>query len=315
MNPNDIEKCYNTYSTYLKNTYGEKIYKLPINIEVTCPNRDGRLSTRGCLFCSDLGAGLEADWSYKSISDQLRQQKDHITDKYGAKSFIAYFQNYTNTYVDIETFKGMIDAALIEDVVGLSIATRPDCINKEQLKYLELVSKKHQVAIELEMGLQTTNNETLSKINRGHTVEDFIESVHLIKAYGFSICVHLIPNLPWDTKKDVHDAVNLMNDLGISQIKLHSLYIAKNTEFETMYNAGELRICDADEYIDRVITFIRHAHKGMVFQRLFARAPKEVSVFCNWGNSWRKLHNQLIKTMIEKDYYQGQLYHKGDNHE
>lgn len=308
MDASVTKTLYKTYSSYLIEKFGEKVYKLPVNLQGTCPNRDGKLSTKGCLFCSELGTGFEANWEKKTVKEQLELNMKKIKDQYKAKLFIAYFQNYTNTYMALSAFKEVILAAIIDDVVGISIATRPDAITTKQLEFLKTIEVEYELVIELEIGLQTTNDETLLKINRGHDVACFIKAIEMIKPFGFDICVHLIPNLPGDTLQDVVRTVQLMNELNIPQVKLHSLYIPRGTEFETLYTQGELVLCTKDDYLNRVITFIEMSHPNMIFQRLFARAPEKDSVFCNWGYSWRKLQNELHQKMIDDNHYQSKRY-------
>jgi radical SAM protein (TIGR01212 family) len=243
-----------------------------------------------------------------SVGEQLTNNKAHIEKKYKAHKFIAYFQNYTNTYMDIEIFKIYIRDALIEDIIGLSISTRPDSIFIEHLEVLKAIKVAHEIDIEIELGLQTTNEKTLRWLNRGHGVQSFIDAVERIHQYGFSVCAHLIPNLPGDTLQDTIDAVNLLNSLNVEQVKLHSLYITKDTELGNMYLNDEFEIDSKEVYFERVITFIELANKNMVFQRLFARAPKELTLFCNWQTSWRKLHDELINRMQEQHTFQGKYY-------
>lgn len=303
---------YNRYSDYLKEKYGEKVYKLPINLNITCPNRDGKIGTKGCYFCSDLGAGFESIQSDIPVREQLEANRKYIGNKYNANKFIAYFQNYTNTYMPLEDFRQYMYEACY-DIVELDISTRPDCISSLHLDVLRKINQEKHIEITIELGLQTTNNETLKKVNRGHTVEDFIQAVQLIKQYGFDICVHLILNLPWDNHQDVINNAQLMNQLQISQVKLHALYIAKNTVFENMYLNNEFNICSKEDYVDRVILFLEHLDSNIVVQRLIGRAPKEETVFCNWGTSWWKIQEDIEKKMKDLNTFQGKALIKAGN--
>lgn len=298
---------YNKYSDYLKNKYGEKVYKLPINLNVTCPNRDGKIGTGGCYFCSEVGTGFESHESDVPIREQLEKNRAYIGGKYNAKKFIAYFQNYTNTYLPVQTFKRYMNEAC-HDIVELNVSTRPDCISKQHLEVLKDIEQKQNIQITIELGLQTANDETLKKINRGHSVDDFINAVYMVKGYGFDICTHLILNLPWDSHNDVIKSANIMNELKVSQVKLHALYIAKNTVFEKMYSNSEFEICSKEDYINRVIVFLEHLCPDIVVQRLISRAPKEETVFCNWGTSWWKIHEEIENKMMRLGAYQGRLF-------
>lgn len=299
---------YQKYSEALIRKYGEKVYKIPINLPITCPNRDGRIGTGGCVFCGEVGAGFEAQCASLSIREQLENNIRIIGDKYHANLYIAYFQNYTNTYMPIEQFRKVVEEACIEGVVGLSISTRPDCVSLAHLEILKEIQENKQVTIEIELGLQSININTLKKINRGHGLADFIDAVLKIKPFGFSICTHLIGNLPWDTEDDLYEAAKLLNTLKIESVKIHSLYILKDTVLGNWYQNGELNLIDPETYIQRVITFLRMLHPDTVVQRLFGRAPEEVTLFCNWGMSWRKLQNMLEDQMTKMNVQQGDLY-------
>ncbi len=232
------------------------------------------------IFCSDKGAGFESLPSSKSVIEQLEANKAYIGKRYKAKTFIAYFQNYTNTYMSYEVFESYMTAACqVEDIIELDIATRPDCIDEVYLDILEKISDVYGVNIVIELGLQTTNEETLIRINRGHDVSTFIDAVNRIHGRGFKVCTHLIINLPWDEDGEVRKMARLMNELKVEMIKLHSLYIAKGTRFETMYNEGVLIMNTLENYVDRVVDFLIHLDKDCAVQRLVGRAPKEDTVF------------------------------------
>ena len=299
---------YRKYSDALVEKYGEKVYKIPVNLPITCPNRDGSIGTGGCAFCSEIGAGFEAQVTSMSVAEQLQKNIAIISPKYGAKKFIAYFQNYTNTYMALESFKSVIQSALIEDVVGISISTRPDCISKPYLDFLKHVQTAHQVDIEIELGLQSINVNTLAKINRGHGLAAFIEATMLVKSYGFTVCAHLIGNLPWDTELDFYEGAKLINVLGIDAVKVHSLYILKQTPMGDWYENHEFDMISAEAYIKRTIHFIRLLKPEVIIQRLFGRAPEDDTLFCNWQTSWRKLQNQLEAEMDQNNHVQGDLY-------
>lgn len=301
---------YNKYSAALIEKYGEKVYKIPINLPVTCPNRDGSIGTGGCVFCGDVAAGFEARDSSMSVHDQLIKNIEVIRPKYKANRYIAYFQNYTNTYMKLEQFKKVIKESIIDDVVGISISTRPDCVSEPYLNFLEEIKNDFGLEIEIELGLQSINVNTLNKINRGHGLAEYIDAVIRIKKHHFSICTHLIGNLPWDTEDDFYEAAKLMNVLDVESVKIHSLYILKDTVLGKWYMENTFDMITADTYIDRVIHFLRLLKPDIIIQRLFGRAPEEDTLFCNWNSSWRKLHNQLEQKMEVHGFHQGDLYIK-----
>ncbi len=302
-----MSQLYREYSSYLREKYGEKVYKLPIKLPLTCPNRIGE---RGCTFCSEVGTGFEGASSDVNITSQLAFTREKIEKKYHAKKFIAYFQNFTNTFLPLEQFKKYVEeAAKFDDIVEISISTRPDCIKKEYLQFLKEIEKTYGIAITIELGLQTVNYRTLEKINRGHSLAEFIDAVLAISSCQFSICVHMILNLPWDTMEDAIESAKILSALPISIVKLHSLYIPKKTVLYEQYENGTITLCSKEEYINRVIKFLTLLRPDIVVERLFSRVPKEYAVFSNWDTSWWKLKEQLEQTMRENNLYQGKDFH------
>jgi len=297
-------KLYNKYSDYLKLKYGEKVYKLPVNIPCTCPNRDGTLGYGGCTFCADVGTCFEMLDNSLSVKEQLNKNMDYISKKYKSGKFIAYFQNYTNTYMDIERFKNYINDAIMDNIVEIAISTRPDCISDEILEFLNEI-KKQNVNITIELGLQTVNYHTLKNINRGHTLAEFIDAVLRIKRYNFEICTHIILNLPGDTILDTVETAKILSVLKINQVKIHSLYIMENTEMGRAYKNNEITLISKDEYVERVIVFLEHLDVDITVQRLIGRAPEKDSLFVNWGMSWWKINDDILYKMKSENRYQG----------
>ena len=299
---------YYTYSDYLKNKYHEKVYKLPVNLPVTCPNRLN--GACGCDFCAEQGTGFEALNPQLSVTEQLTLNREKIEKKYHAHKFIAYFQNYTNTFLPIDRFeKYMREGASFPDVVEISISTRPDCIRSDYLEILEKIRSEFQVEITLELGLQTVNYHTLRNIHRGHTLAEFIDAMWMIRDYHFDTCAHVILNLPGDDLMDAIESAKILSALQVSTVKLHSLYIAKNTRLCEAYENGTITLCSKEEYITRAITFLEYLNPEIAVERLFSRIPENDAVFCNWGTSWWKLKDELLSTMQETDSYQGKMYH------
>ena len=303
------KSLYRNYAEHLQEKFGEKIYKLPVNLPGTCPNRDGAVGYGGCIFCDEAGAGFECLPSTLSVSKQLAQNKEFFKKRFNAKKFIAYFQAFTNTYLELEDFKvNMVAASQEEDLVGLSVSTRPDCINEDYLAVLKDIQEKRSLDINIELGLQTVNYHTLHKINRGHTLAEFVDAVIRIKKFGFSICAHLILNLPWDDDLDVIENAKLLSALEIEYVKLHSLYVVKDTVLGQMYEKGEFSIISLDEYVDRVILFLEHLSPRMVIQRLVGKGPQGNMHFCNWDTSWWKIKALIEKEMVERDSFQGKKF-------
>lgn len=294
---------YRTYSEFLKEKYGEKVYKLPIKLNLTCPNRDGTCGYGGCIFCGEEGGSFENNIG--SIADQIKQEKDLILKKYKAKKYIAYFQNFTNTYMDIDSFKKVIRQSLVKDVIGVSISTRPDCLYESHLKFLSEINKDYMVTLEL--GLQTVNYHTLKKINRGHGLAEFIDGVLRAKKYGLRLCAHIIIGLPWDDDLDICEGANILSALNIDEVKIHALYIIKNTIMGKLYENGQIKPISLDDYKRKVILFLRNLKSDIIVERIIGRAPEENSLFCNWNRSAWKIRDDIIREMKENNYSQGDM--------
>lgn len=302
------KEVYYAYSDYLKGKYGEKVYKLPVKLPITCPNRDGNLSIGGCTFCGEEGGSFENLSSCIPVKDQLLKNKEYIGTKYKAKKFIAYFQNFTNTYIPFEIFKQFINEAIQEDIVGISISTRPDCIDKKHLQFLSDIQYNKGIDISIELGLQTVNYHSLKKINRGHGLAEFIESVIRIKEMELRVCAHVILNLPWDDMTDVIETSKVLSALGVHEVKLHSLYLMEDTIMAKQYRNGEFQISSKGEYIKRTVAFLEYLDPQIVVQRIIGRAPKEGAIFVNWQESWWRIRDEIVLYMKEGNTHQGRKF-------
>ena len=298
---------YYKYSDYLKNKYTDKTYKIPINLPITCPNR---IEGTPCTFCAENGTGFEAYPNTFTVEEQLVASKPHIMKKFGAKKFIAYFQNYTNTFMPLTIFQDYITAAAKDTgVVQISISTRPDCVREDYLEVLAKISETYHCDINIELGLQTVNYHTLAKFNRGHGLAEYIDAVLLIRKYKFSICTHVILNLPDDEMVDVIETAKVISALKTDVVKMHSLYIAKNTILCNAYENGEIQICEKEEYLERLITFLEYLDPTIAIERLFSRIPEKDAAFSNWGIAWWKLLDETVAMMEERVTYQGRCFH------
>ena len=301
-----MEIRYNTYSQYLINKYGERVYKLPVNINVTCPNRDGCIGSGGCIFCDEGGAAFENLPRSMTVKEQIDENRKYIGKKYKAKKFTAYFQNFTNTYIPLKDFKKNItDAVGYDDVVALSISTRPDCVRDDYMSFLSETAQKYNVDVTIELGLQTVNYKTLKKINRGHTLAEFIDAVMTVKKYGFNVCAHIILNLPWDDDDDTKECAKILSALNVDQVKLHCLYIVKGTPLERMYLAGEFDMGEYTDYVNKVILFLEYLSPDIVIQRLIGRAKEDRTVFANYSTSWWKIKDTIDSELERRNTYQG----------
>lgn len=299
---------YHKFSEYLKNRYGCKVYKLPVNLPVTCPNRDGRISRSGCLFCGEEGAGFECLSSDVSVKEQLVRNSGYIGENYKAKKFIAYFQNYSNTYLPLDDFKKYMEQAIQPGVAAVYISTRPDCIHDSYLEFLQRFKAVTGIDVLLELGLQTVNYKALAFLNRGHTLAEFIDAVLRIKRYGLECCAHYIVDLPTDTMEDVAEGAKILSALGVHQVKCHSLYILKDTGLAELFTAGKLAPVNMEEYMERIIAFLEYLDPEIVIQRLIGRAPEERTLFCSWGKSWWKIRDMIEDKMAVEGRCQGRLF-------
>lgn len=303
----NLSKPYRSYSDYLIKKYGVKVYKLPINLNITCPNRDGRLGLGGCIFCGESGGSFENLSNSLSIRDQLVKNREYIKKKYKAEKFVAYFQNFTNTYLDDDIFEDYIRQCNLNDIVEISISTRPDSISDSKIEFLEAFQKESGINITMELGLQTANYQILDILNRKHGLADFIDVVNRLRAKSIRTCVHIIIGLPWENDLDIIETAKILNVLGVDEVKLHSLYIVKNTKLARMYENGEFEVVDYEIFKERLILFIRYLNDDIIIQRLLGRVPQEDSVFCNWGMSWRKIHDEVVAQMNKYGFKQGDL--------
>ena len=294
---------YRKYSDFLREKFGEKVYKLPVKLDLTCPNRDGTCGVGGCIFCGEEGGSFENNFG--SVRDQLLKNKELIKNKYKANKYIAYFQNFTNTYMPFEDFKRVIEESLIDGVVGVSISTRPDYLPKRHLDYLEELNKNYFVTVEI--GLQTPNYHSLKKLNRGHGLSEFIDAALKLKKRNLNVCTHIIIGLPWDDDLDIVECAKILNVLNIDEVKIHALYILKDTALGKMYERGEIEPISLDDYKKKVILFLRNLKDDIIVERIIGRAPYENSLFCNWNTSWWKIRDDIIEVMHENGYTQGDL--------
>lgn len=297
---------YRNYSDYLKETYGEKVYKIPIALPVTCPNRDGTLSKEPCIFCGSIGADYETKALGLGIIRQLDRSITHVGPKYKAKKFIAYFLNFTNTYTAPSDFKTWIEEAMSHsDVVAVDVSTRPDCIHEVYLDILKEASERYGKDVTIELGLQSSNVHTLEKIGRCHTAAEYIDAALRIGRYGFGQCTHVIADLPWDDRLDVVETAKLISVLPVTEVKLHSLYIVKGTALADMYERGEVILSSMEEYMERVILFLSYLRKDIVIQRIVGRASGGNTLTVNGGSPWWDVKKRIDALMEERQIFQG----------
>ena len=285
------EKPYHSLDYELKQRFGEKVYKLTLNGGMSCPNRDGKVGTGGCIFCGERGAGEHIDPTL-SIKAQVENALCHAEKK---DKFIAYFQNFTNTYAPVSTLKERYDAALIDGRIKvLAIGTRPDCITREVAELI--ASYKDRCDVWVEMGLQTSNDLTAKIINRGYKTERFTEAVSILKEYDIDVVAHIIAGLPGESKIDVINTAKYIKNLGIWGVKIHSIYVMKGTKLEDLYLQNLYTPPTLSDYVDTVCDVLSVIPKNMVVHRITGDCPKDLLV----APDWNKDKNEIIKMINEE---------------
>lgn len=293
---------YNKLNEYLKNKFGERTLKICIDGGFTCPNRDGTVSNGGCIFCSERGSG-DHICKQNDISGQVKKYFSSYKSE-RANKFIIYFQNFTNTYDTISNLKKKYDAALIDDrIVGLEIATRPDCINEDVCKLLASYTDKYYVCVEL--GLQTSNEKTAKFINRGYENAVFTAVVQMLKQYSIEVVTHIMIGLPDETMDDLANTIDFVNRHSIDGIKIHNVYVVKNTVLANLYYKRTYSPMDFDEYLECLVYAITHLRPDIVIHRISGDAPKDLLIAPEWNVHKKWVLNGLDKVLKEKDLWQG----------
>ncbi len=295
---------YNHLNTYLKNKFGGRTLKICIDGGFTCPNRDGKKGYGGCIFCGERGSGEHL----KKI-DISAQVKNHLESYRGkrANKFIAYFQNFTNTYDSIENLKKKYDLAFVSNkIVGLQIATRPDCINEDILILLSEYAKKYYVCVEL--GLQTSNDNTGNLINRCYTSQDFTKAVSLLNKYNIDVIAHIMVGLPNETFEDLKNTISFLNKHNIQGIKIHSTYIISNTKLEGLYLNNNYKPISLEYYLNSLTYIITHINPNIIIHRISGDAPKDLLIAPKWNAHKKLVLNGIEKILKENNLYQGMYF-------
>lgn len=302
-------KRYHTYNYYLKNKYHQKVAKVALNADFTCPNRDGTKGYGGCIFCSSSGSGDYAGNVHDHLEKQFQTISQVMKRKWPECAYIAYFQANTNTYGPLDKIKKMIASFLNkEDVKGIALATRPDCLNEEIVQYLSTINKQKDVYIEL--GLQTIHEQTSKLINRGHTFQEFLDGLALCRKHNLEVCVHIINGLPFETKEMMIETAKTLGQLDIQALKIHMLFVVKNTKLQQMYENHEFNMLSRQEYIDIVVEQLRYIKPEIVIERLTGDGKIDDLIAPLWSIKKVTILNDIDKKMKELDIYQGDLYKK-----
>jgi radical SAM protein, TIGR01212 family len=298
---------YYSLSTYLKEQYGEKIYKLSLSGNMTCPNRDGTLSHTGCIFCSEGGSGDFSALKSLRIHEQIQHQKNLLKNKTTGNKFIGYFQSFTNTYAPVEYLESLfMEAILHPEIIGLSIGTRPDCLSDDILKLLERLNSIKPVWVEL--GLQSIHEKTALVINRGYTLPIFDKAVADLNELNIPVIVHTILGLPYETPEQIRETILYLNHLNISGIKLQLLHILKNTPLAILYQDSPFPVYTLEEYLDILIMCVEHLSPAIVIHRLTGDGPKRLLVAPSWSSNKKLVLNTMNQEFLKRNTWQGRLY-------
>jgi radical SAM protein (TIGR01212 family) len=302
---------YYRLSEFFRKRFGRRIYKIPVHAAFTCPNRDGTIGSGGCTFCYNPSFSLAVAQEGISVREQVEQARAQKKKKYPKARFLVYFQSYTNTYGEVEHLRNLYDQALAaaEDIVGLAIATRPDCVNREILDILEGYAKRYHLW--LEYGLQSAHNATLDRINRGHDCETFIKAVQETKGRGIFISAHIILGLPGERREQMRQTVELLNRLAVDGVKFHHLQVVKNTPLANDYLRGQVQTLTLDEYIPLICDLLEHLSPRIVVHRLVGETlDHDLLLAPHWEKQKSLIIQDIESELKRRKSYQGFLYRK-----
>jgi len=295
---------YYKFSSYLKERFGCRVHKITVDAGFNCPNIDGTFSRDGCIFCDNFAFSPAVRKKGIPVERQIEEGISHGGKRYKAKKFIVYFQPYTNTYAPVETLKSRYDTVRrFPEVAGISIGTRPDCIDEDKLSLIEQYTKNYEVWIEY--GLQSVHDRTLKQINRNHTYEDFLKAIDITKNRNIKICTHVILGLSGESREDMIETAKECTRLNLDGIKIHPLHVVKGTILEKMFHEGKYKPLEMEEYIELTAEFLSHLNPGMVIQRLTADCPKDILVAPAWINRKQHVIKSIEDYMLMKVFSQG----------
>ena len=295
---------------FLKEKFNEKIYKVSLDGGFTCPNRDGKVSRGGCIFCSENGSGDFTATKLKSIHAQIEEQIDLVSKKYKGDKYIAYFQNFTNTYAEVSYLRKIYEEALShEKIVGLAIATRPDCLEDDVLELLAELNKK--IFLWVELGLQTLNDDVAKYFNRAYETEIYKEASEKLNKLNIKFVTHIIIGLPKEENDDYLKTAIFAQNCGTWGIKLHLMYVVKNTPLEKLYLNGDLKVNTKEEYVEKIVNVLENISSEIVVHRLTGDGDRETLVAPLWSIKKIDVLNSIHKELKRRNTYQGKLYYGG----
>ena len=295
---------YNPFGPYMKKKFGTSVYKVSVDAGFSCPNRDGTISTTGCIYCNNDSFRPGSCKPALSISEQIRNGIYQIKKRYKAEKFLVYFQPYTNTYASVAKLKHLYKEALSEPyVIGIAIGTRPDCIDEEKIMFLSELAKKYFILIEY--GMQSIYDRTLEFINRGHDYSTFLNALYRTKDKGIYIGAHVIVGFPTESKEEILLMADEVSRIPVDFLKIHHLQVIKDTPLEIIYRENPFHLFSYEEYIDFITDFIGRLSPGIILQRLFATAPDNILIAPRWEKGRQEILRDIEKHLELRDIYQG----------
>ena len=299
----NTEKRYNQFSAYLKDKFGVKVYKITLDAGFSCPNRDGKISTGGCIFCDDGGSFSQAHSNLLSIEEQVQTGIKTLSGRFKAEKFMSYFQAFSNTYKPVTELEKIYNASLCDDrIVGLSIGTRPDCVDDEKLKLISSYAQDYETWVEY--GLQSIHDKTLERINRGHDFDCFLKAYEKTKENHIKVCVHVIFGL-WESHDEIMQTAQKLSELKVDGVKIHMLCALENTKLANLYRAGEIDFMSEDDYVQTVCDFLEYLPPDTTIHRLAGNGFSKTLIAPQWLGKKFDCLNKIDREFVKRNSYQG----------
>lgn len=302
-----MKERYRSYRKYVNEKFGCRVNKLSVDVGFTCPNRDGSIAQGGCVYCNNDSFVPPYARARYPMREQISRGMEYLRKRFKAKKFIVYFQAYTNTYADVAQLERMYREALSwEDVVGIAVGTRSDCIDEEKLDMFERLARECYVTIEY--GIESIYDRTLEFMNRGHDYRSVVDAIELTKGRGIDIGAHIIVGMPTETKEEMLEMADEVSTLGLDSFKVHNLHIVRNTPLARMYKEKPFPLFEYEEYIDFIVSFLERLSPEIVVERLFTDTPHDLLIAPIWNKSHLQVLQGIEAELLSRDTYQGVLF-------
>ena len=302
-------KRYNSYNNYLKKKFGERVQKVTVDAGFTCPNRDGSVTYGGCIYCNNDSFNPGYNNPNKSMRQQIEEGIEFLKRRYQVNKFIVYFQPYSNTYASLDHLKRLYEEALsYSGIIGLTIGTRPDCIDEAKIEYLATLSQSYDITIEY--GLESIYNDSLKKINRGHDFQSYLNAVEMTARLGINICTHIILGFPWENIDQWLYEADILSEINFNFLKIHQLHIVKNTVMAKQHAKTPFLLFTLAEYVETIVSFLERLNPEIIIQRLAGEAPMRVLLAPRWGKRNNEVLHYIHKEFEKRDTWQGKFYKK-----